>query len=120
MEEDNHESTASSVAVGSFAGPSEGCDVLSMGNRSSKDRRVFADSEPGLDLSEFRRVGAGEVSVDDKTYTVSDKRSVLLYGLSEGQRESFQKQVEKEVWVTGKFEPAPSDRYPRNIIFSLK
>jgi hypothetical protein len=71
----------------------------------------------GLSFGESVR---GEVSVDDKTYTVSDKRSVLLYGLSEGQRESFQKQVGKEVWVTGKFEPAPSDRYPRNIIFSLK
>jgi hypothetical protein len=62
----------------------------------------------------------GEIRVDDKTYPVSDKRGVLLYGLSPAQLESFRKKVGREVEVTGKFEPAPSDRYPRYIIFNIK
>jgi hypothetical protein len=62
----------------------------------------------------------GEISVDDKTYPVSDKRGVLLYGLSQAQLESFRKKVGQEVEVAGKFEPAPSDRYPRYIIFDAK
>ena len=62
----------------------------------------------------------GEISVDDKTYAVSDKRGVLLHGLSRAQLESFRKQVGQEVEVSGRFEPAPSDRYPRYIIFDVK
>jgi hypothetical protein len=62
----------------------------------------------------------GEISVDNKTYPISDKRGVLLYGLSPAQLESFRKKVGQEVEVTGKFEPAPSDRYPRYIIFDVK
>jgi hypothetical protein len=44
----------------------------------------------------------------------------LLYGLSPAQLESFRKKVGREVEITGKFEPAPSDRYPRYIIFDVK
>jgi hypothetical protein len=62
----------------------------------------------------------GEIRVDSKTYPVSENRGVLLYGLSEGQLDSFRKQVGQEVAVTGKFEPAPSDRYPRYIIFDVR
>jgi hypothetical protein len=62
----------------------------------------------------------GEINVDDKTYPVSDNRGVLLYGLSQVQAESFRKKVGQEVELTGKFEPAPSDRYPRYIIFDMK
>jgi hypothetical protein len=62
----------------------------------------------------------GEINVDDKSYPVSDKRGVLLYGLSQAQLESFQKKVGQEVEISGKFEPAPSDRYPRYIIFDMK
>jgi hypothetical protein len=62
----------------------------------------------------------GEITVDDKTYLVSDRRGVLLYGLSQSQLESFQKKIDQEVEVSGKFEPAPSDRYPRYIIFDVK
>ena len=62
----------------------------------------------------------GKIIVDDKTYPVSDSRGVLLYGLSQVQVESFRKKVGQEVELTGKFEPAPSDRYPRYIIFDMK
>jgi hypothetical protein len=62
----------------------------------------------------------GEISVDGKTYPLSDQRGVLLYGLSQAQLDSFRKQVGQEVEVTGKFEPAPSDRYPRYMIFDMK
>jgi hypothetical protein len=62
----------------------------------------------------------GEINVDDKTYPVSDKRGVLLYGLSPAQLELFRNKVSQEVEVTGKFEPAPSDRYPRYVIFDVK
>jgi hypothetical protein len=62
----------------------------------------------------------GEIKADEKTYSVSDKRGVLLYGLSQIQAESFRKKVGQEVELTGKFEPAPSDRYPRYIIFDMK
>lgn len=62
----------------------------------------------------------GEISVDDKTYPVSDQRAVLMFGLSQAQLDSFRKQVGREVKVAGKFEPAPSDRYPRYIIFDMK
>jgi len=62
----------------------------------------------------------GEINVDDKTYPVSDNRGVLLYGLSQVQAESFRNKVGQEVELTGKFEPAPSDRYPRYIIFDMK
>jgi hypothetical protein len=62
----------------------------------------------------------GEVNVGDKSYPVSDKRGALLYGLPPAQLESFRKKVGQEVEVTGKFEPAPSDRYPRYIIFDMK
>jgi hypothetical protein len=70
-----------------------------------------------LDLGEPVR---GEVDVGGKSYTVSDKRGVLLYGLSHAQSESFRKKLDQEVEITGKFEPAPSDRYPRYIIFDVK
>ena len=62
----------------------------------------------------------GEISIGDKTYPVSDKRGILLSGLSPAQLESIRKRVGQEVEVTGKFEPAPSERYPRYIIFNLK
>jgi hypothetical protein len=62
----------------------------------------------------------GEIRIDDKTYAVSDGRGVLLYGLSRAELESFRKKVGREVEVTGKFEPAPSDRYPRYIVFNMK
>ncbi|HET9373630.1 MAG TPA: hypothetical protein VFO40_01555 [Chthoniobacterales bacterium] len=70
-----------------------------------------------LDLGEPVR---GEIGVGDRTYAVSDKRGVLLYGLSPAQLESFRKKVGQEIEITGKFEPAPSDRYPRYIIFAVK
>jgi len=69
-----------------------------------------------LDFGELVR---GEINVE-KTYPVSDKRGVLLYGLSQAQLESFRKKVGQELELTGKFEPAPSDRYPRYIIFDMK
>ena len=68
----------------------------------------------------FGETVRGEVSVEGKTYPVSDKRGVLLYGLSGAQLESFRQRVGQEVEVSGKFEPAPSDRYPRYIIFDVK
>src|SRR6266853_4132670 len=57
-----------------------------------------------LDFGELVR---GEINVE-KTYPVSDKRGVLLYGLSQAQLESFRKKVGQELELTGKFEPAPS------------
>jgi hypothetical protein len=62
----------------------------------------------------------GELTIDNKTYQVSEQRGVLLYGLSPAQQESFRRRVGQEVEVSGKFEPAPSNRYPRYIIFDLK
>jgi hypothetical protein len=87
--------------------------------RGEIDGSLLAQNPAWICLS-FEEPVRGEVSVGDKTYPVSDKRSVLLYGLSAAQLESFRKTVGQEVEVTGKFEPAPSDRYPRYIIFDMK
>ena len=87
--------------------------------RAKIDGSLLTQNPAWVCLS-FGEPVSGEVSVGDKTYPVSDKRSVLLYGLSPAQLDSFRKKVGQEVEVTGKFEPAPSDRYPRYIIFDLK
>jgi hypothetical protein len=87
--------------------------------RAKIDGSLLTQNPAWVCLS-FGEPVSGEVSVGDKTYPVSDKRSVLLYGLSPAELESFRKKVGQEVEVTGKFEPAPSDRYPRYIIFDLK
>jgi hypothetical protein len=87
--------------------------------RAKIDGGLLAQNPAWICLS-FGEPVRGEVSVDDKTYHVSDKRGVLLYGLSPAQLESFRKKVGQEVEITGKFEPAPSDRYPRYIIFNIK
>jgi hypothetical protein len=87
--------------------------------RAKIDGALLAQNPAWICLS-FGEPVRGEVSVDDKTYPVSDQRGVLLYGLSPTQLESFRKKVGQEIEVTGKFELAPSDRYPRNIIFDVK
>src|SRR5246127_2719396 len=87
--------------------------------RAKIDGSLLAQNPAGICLS-FGEPVRGEVSVDDKSYAVSDKRGVLLYGLSQAQLESFRKKVGQEVELAGNFEPAPSDRYPRYIIFDMK
>ena len=87
--------------------------------RAKIDGSLLAQNPAWICLS-FGESVRGEVRGDDKTYLVSDKRGVLLYGLSPAQLESFRKKGGQEVEITGKFEPAPSDRYPRYIIFDLK
>jgi hypothetical protein len=87
--------------------------------RAKIEGSLLAQNPAWICLS-FGEPVRGEVSVDDQTYTVSEKRGVLLYGFSQAQLESFRKKVGQEVELTGKFEPAPSDRYPRYIIFDMK
>ena len=87
--------------------------------RAKIDGSLLAKNPAWICLN-FGEPVRGEIIVDDKTYPVSDNRGVLLYGLSQIQAESFRKKVGQEVELTGKFEPAPSDRYPRYIIFDLK
>jgi hypothetical protein len=87
--------------------------------RAKIDGSLLTENPAWVCLS-FGEPVYGEVNVGDKTYPVSDKRGVLLYGLSPAQLESFRKKVGREVEITGKFEPAPSDRYPRYIIFDVK
>jgi hypothetical protein len=87
--------------------------------RAKIDGSLLAKSPAWICLN-FGEPIRGEIIVDDKTYPMSDNRGVLLYGLSQLQAESFRKKVGQEVELTGKFEPAPSDRYPRYIIFDIK
>jgi hypothetical protein len=87
--------------------------------RAKIDGSLLAKNPAWICLN-FGEPVRGEIIVDDKTYPVSDNRGVLLYGLSRVQAESFRKKVGQEVKLTGKFEPAPSDRYPRYIIFDMK
>ena len=87
--------------------------------RAKIDGALLAKNPAWICLN-FGEPVRGEIIVDDKTYPVSDNRGVLLYGLSQIQAESFRKKVGQEVELTGKFEPAPSDRYPRYIIFDMK
>jgi hypothetical protein len=87
--------------------------------RAKIDGSLLAKNPAWICLN-FGEPVRGEIIVDDKTYPVSDDRGVLLYGLSQVQAESFRKKVGQEVELTGKFEPAPSDRYPRYIIFDMK
>jgi len=87
--------------------------------RAKIDGSLLARNPAWICLT-FGEPARGEINVDDKTYPVSDNRGVLLYGLSQVQAESFSNKVGQEVELTGKFEPAPSDRYPRYIIFDMK
>jgi hypothetical protein len=87
--------------------------------RAKIDGSLLAKNPAWICLN-FGEPVRGKINVDDKTYPVSDNRGVLLYGLSQVQAESFRKKVGQEVELTGKFEPAPSDRYPRYIIFDMK
>jgi hypothetical protein len=87
--------------------------------RAKIDGSLLAKNPAWICLN-FGEPVRGEINVDDKTYPVSDNRGVLLYGLSQVQAESFRKKVGQEVELTGKFEPAPSDQYPRYIIFDMK
>ena len=87
--------------------------------RAKIDGSLLAKNPAWICLN-FGEPVRGEINVGDKTYPVSDNRGVLLYGLSQVQVESFRKKVGQEVKLTGKFEPAPSDRYPRYIIFDMK
>jgi hypothetical protein len=87
--------------------------------RAKIDGSLLAKNPAWICLN-FGEPVRGNINVDDRTYPVSDNRGVLLYGLSQVQAESFRKKVGQEVELTGKFEPAPSDRYPRYIIFDMK
>jgi hypothetical protein len=87
--------------------------------RAKIDGSLLAKNPAWICLN-FGEPVRGKINVDDKTYPVSDYRGVLLYGLSQVQAESFRKKVGQEVELTGKFEPAPSNRYPRYIIFDMK
>jgi hypothetical protein len=87
--------------------------------RAKIDGSLLAKNPAWICLN-FGEPVRGNINVDDRTYPVSDNRGVLLYGLSQSQAESFRKKVGQEVELTGKFEPAPSDRYPRYIIFDMK
>jgi hypothetical protein len=87
--------------------------------RAKIDGSLLAKNPAWICLN-FGELVRGKINVDDKTYPLSDNRGVLLYGLSQVQAESFRKKVGQEVELTGKFEPAPSDRYPRYIIFDMK
>jgi hypothetical protein len=87
--------------------------------RGKIDGSLLTQNPAWICLS-FGELVRGEANVDDKTYAVSEKRGVFLYRLSQAQLESFRKKVGQEVELTGKFEPAPSDRYPRYIIFDMK
>jgi hypothetical protein len=87
--------------------------------RAKIDGSLLAKNPAWICLN-FGEPVRGKINVDDKTYPVSDNRGVLLYGLSQVQAESFRKKVGQEVELTGKFEPAPSNRYPRYIIFDMK
>jgi|ERR1700730_2193849 hypothetical protein len=86
--------------------------------RAKIDGSLLAKNPAWICLN-FGEPVRGEIKVDDKTYAVSDNRGVFLYGLTQVQAESFRKKVGQEVELTGKFEPAPSDRYPRYIIFDM-
>lgn len=111
-----------SILILSWASAAEAKDVTFyqwMTVRAKVDGSLLARNPAWICLN-FGQPVRGEFTVDDKRYPVSDNRGVLLYGLSQVQAESFRKKVGLEVELTGKFEPAPSDRYPRYIIFDIK